>query len=364
MSDLFLKNSVKNNNFANSTESSFNLRKVLNINAPNKNSITSSAIMQNINELSSTSYNNTQVGGVSITSSANLSKINSNDINNLLSMLTSESNINTATEDLENKLKNMLTQEGGEYESTEMLENKLKKLLNNSTFTEEMSTERLEAKINNIQHGGAKEIFGLAGLATAGAVFNHFSETEGEFNSKKILDKPVITKPDLDSKPDLDTKPDLDSKPAILLNNKPVVLDPNNGVLYTKPVVLPTSNNNLSATSSEMPQIFTKSESKFTPSLATTTDMPTSATSSEMPDKRLEQLTQEGGNNPALVAFREISQMVSEELKISNGPKCKKIAGQLQRDVKEKNSDITHDKLVAAAKKHLEANMDKYKKMV
>ena len=113
-----------------------------------------------------------------------------------------------------------------------------------------------------------------------------------------------------------------------------------------------------------MPQIFTKSESKFTPSLATTTDMTTSATSSEMPDKRLEQLTQEGGNNPALVAFREISQMVSEELKISNGPKCKKIAGQLQRDVKEKNSDITHDKLVAAAKKHLEANMDKYKKMV
>jgi len=352
MSDLFLKNSVKNNNFANSTESSFNLRKVLNINAPNKNSITSSAIMQNINELSSTSYNNTQVGGASITSSANLSKINSNDINNLLSMLTSESNINTATEDLENKLKNMLTQEGGEYESTEMLENKLKKLLNNSTFTEEMSTERLEAKINNIQRGGAKEIFGLAGLAAAGAVFNHFSETEGEFNSKKILDKPVIT------------KPDLDSKPAILLNNKPVVLDPNNGVLYTKPVVLPTSNNNLSATSSEMPQIFTKSESKFTPSLATTTDMPTSATSSEMPDKRLEQLTQEGGNNPALVAFREISKMVSEELKISNGPKCKKIAGQLQRDVKEKNSDITHDKLVAAAKKHLEANMDKYKKMV
>jgi hypothetical protein len=354
MSDLFLKNSVKNNNFANSTESSFNLRKVLNINAPNKNSITSSAIMQNINELSSTSYNNTQVGGASITSSANLSKINSNDINNLLSMLTSESNINTATEDLENKLKNMLTQEGGEYESTEMLENKLKKLLNNSTFTEEMSTERLEAKINNIQRGGAKEIFGLAGLAAAGAVFNHFSETEGEFNSKKILDKPVIT------------KPDLDSKPAILLNNKPVVLDPNNGVLYTKPVVLPTSNNNLSATSSEMPQIFTKSESKFTPSLATTTDMPTSATSSEMPmpDKRLEQLTQEGGNNPALVAFREISKMVSEELKISNGPNCKKIAGQLQRDVKEKNSDITHDKLVAAAKKHLEANMDKYKKMV
>ena len=348
MSDLFLKNSVKNNNFANSTESSFNFRKVLNINVPNKNSITSSAIMQNINELSSTSYNNSQVGGGSITSSANLSKINSNDINNLLSMLTSESNINTATEDLENKLKNMLiqeggeyestemfenrlknilTQEGGEYESTEMLENKLKYLLNNSTFTEEMSTERLEAKINNIQRGGSKAIVGLAGLAAAGAVLNHFSETE-EFNSKKILNLPV--------------------------NTKPVIL----------PTKQPLTNDNLSATSSEMPQIFTKSGSKFTPSLATTTDMPTSATSSEIQDERLKQLNQEGGNNPALIAFREISKMVSEELDISNGPNCKKIAGQLQRDLKEKIPDITHDKLVAAAKKHLLSNMDKYKKMV
>ena len=44
--------------------------------------------------LSVTSSN--MVGGNgSLTSSANLSKINSNDINNLLSMLTSESNINS-----------------------------------------------------------------------------------------------------------------------------------------------------------------------------------------------------------------------------------------------------------------------------
>jgi Fe-S cluster biogenesis protein NfuA len=340
MSDLFLKNSVKNNNFLNSTESSLNLKKILNIDNVSKvnnsvtstaimqtinelsstsynnthvggASVTSTAIMQTINELSSTSYNNTQVGGASITSSANLSKINSNDINNLLSMLTSESNAQTVTEDLENKLKNLLTQDGGNYESTEMLENKLVNLLsqNGGTSTDDMDTETLESKIKNIQTGGtAKAILGLAGLAATGALFS-------EFDSKTVIDK-------------------------------------------IKPVFKSTSD-----TSSEMPRktIFKKSQ-KNNRVLATTTEIPSSSTSSAMPDKRLYEL--EGGDNPGLEAFREISKLVSEELKISNGSNCKKIAGQLHRDVKEEMPDITHDKLVDAARKHLKANINTYRKMI
>jgi hypothetical protein len=344
MSNLFLKNSIKNNNFLNSTESSLNLKKILNINAVNKvnnNSVTSSAIMQTINELSSTSYNNTQVGGASITSSANLSKINSNDINNLLSMLTSDSNAQTVTEDLENKLKNLLTQDGGNYESTEMLENRLVKLLsqNGGTFTEDMDTETLESKIKNIQTGGtAKAILGLAGLAATGALFS-------EFNSKTVIDKiePVF-------KSTSDTSSEIPRGTIFKKSEK------NNRVLAT-------TTKSTSDTSSEIPRgtIFKKSE-KNNKVLATTTEIPSSATSSAMPDKRLYEL--EGGNNPALVAFREISKLVSDKLKISNGPGCKKIAGQLQRDVKEEMPNITHDKLVNAARKHLEANIDKYKKMV
>jgi hypothetical protein len=72
---------------------------------------------------------------------------------------------------------------------------------------------------------------------------------------------------------------------------------------------------------------------------------------------------QDGGNNPALVAFREISAMVAKKLGISNGPNAKKIAGQLQRDVKEKNNGISIDKLVDAAKKHIDDNLEKYKRM-
>ena len=299
MSDLFLKNSVKNNNFHNLTESSFNLNKILNINPVNKvnntqdgGSVTSSAIMQPINELSSTSYNNnTQVGGGSITSSANLSKINSNDINNLLAMLTSESNANTVTEDLENRLKKLLTQNGGGF--------------TDDMNTENMNTENLESRIKNIQSGGNKTLMGLVGLAGEGTGFS-------EFNSKTVMD-----------------------------NNKNNVIE------------------NLNVTSFEMPSrpIFTKGESN-NQIIGTTTEIPSSATSSAMPDSRLRDLV--GGNHPAMVVYREICKLVSEKLKITNGPNCKKIAGQLQKDVKKKMPDITHDKLLKAAEKYLTDNMKEY----
>jgi hypothetical protein len=122
--------------------------------------------------------------------------------------------------------------------------------------------------------------------------------------------------------------------------------------------------------------IFKKNDVKNKPILNTTTEL-NSATLSDIinnnnsvinsvtpiKDNRVEEIMN-GGNNPGMKAFRDISKLVSEKLNISNGPNAKKIAGQLQRDVKEKNVDITHDKLVAVAKNHLEQNINKYKKMV
>jgi hypothetical protein len=82
-------------------------------------------------------------------------------------------------------------------------------------------------------------------------------------------------------------------------------------------------------------------------------------------DKRLGELQSGGGTaNPALKAFAELSKLVSTKLNISNGPNAKKIAGQLQRDIKEKNSNIKTSEILSAAKSHLEKNMDKYKKLI
>jgi hypothetical protein len=68
--------------------------------------------------------------------------------------------------------------------------------------------------------------------------------------------------------------------------------------------------------------------------------------------------------NPALKAFTELSKLVSTKLNISNGPNSKKIAGQLQRDVKEKNYNIKTSEILSVAKFHLEKNIDKYKILI
>ena len=44
--------------------------------------------------------------------------------------------------------------------------------------------------------------------------------------------------------------------------------------------------------------------------------------------------------------------------------KALKIAGQVQSDVKEKNSKVTHENLVELATKQLKDNKSKYQKMV
>ena len=345
MSDLFLKNRDYN-----VTESSINLGNILGMKNNTK-----------INNVFSPTSNNLLGGHGSVTSSANLSKINSTDINNLLSMLTSESDNNTATSDLEKKLKNMLNQNGvgDDTENTAVLENRLMNMLGGSNG-DDISTEALENKINSIirgnQTGGAvKSLATLAGLTILGTLANKQinNEVDTEFNATKVIGPVPL---------------------PVALPRPPVVPENKIKVAVEVPIESATSSemprrvNNLSETSTN--SVFARPSNvpvnppnPFIPLTTTTISRNSpelSATSSEMPDSRLDQL---GGNNPALIAFREISAMVAKKLGISNGPKAKKIAGQLQRDVKEKHENITHDKLVDAAKKHLEDNLNKYQKM-
>jgi len=152
MSDLFLKNSVKNSE-SNYSESSVNLYKILNL-------------------------GNKTGGNYSITSNANLSKVNQNEVNDLLSMITSESNTNTNA--LQNNLTNLLSQTGG----------------NNIDYVND--TELLKNKLNDIyynQNGGTLATIGaLAGLTLAGTGLVKLSEPESEVNLHKILNIPHATK--------------------------------------------------------------------------------------------------------------------------------------------------------------------------
>jgi hypothetical protein len=434
MSNLFLKN--KNYNV---TESSINLTSILSM--TNNNNIN--------NSVSNNSVSNNLIGGAgSVTSSANLSKINSVDINNLLSMLTSESDhTSTNTELLEDRLKNMLNQNGGsnqytnnslmnmltsednQYsEGTEALENRLMNILGGSN-NDNINTEVLENKIINIiknnQHGGSsgsggsvggggvgKSLITLGLLGLGATLLNKNTEVDSEFNSSKVLGpvNPPTTKnvsqpphPPLseydknnNNKIKLSVEVPLNSATSSEMprqkNNNSVFARPSNvpnkptNVNPFIPLTTTTVNNNseLSPTSSQMPNYnsqmsnYNSQMSNYNnynnpqpPNYSQTSDYNQQTSDynqqrsnySSTSDPRLEQL---GGKdpNPAFVAFGKISAMVAKVLEIPNGPTAKKIAGHLQRDVKEKNKDISYEKLVTTAKKHFDDNLAEYKKLL
>ena len=316
MSDLFLKNSIRKNNFDNNaTESSINISNILNFS--NKTHLNYNRSTNNVN-------NNSVLSGGNVTSSANMSKINNYDVNNLFDMLTSEASNNTSTSNLEIKLKKLLTHKGGYSknvemsESTETIETKIKHILKNS---------KPELK----QKGGFKPFIAMTTLALTGSylsTLNPVIETDTEINIEQILTKPVNTLSTIDENNSTNNN-------EIFINNNNVLNETNNKVL------------------NETDDIFIKS--------STTNNSIQDSLSPTSSDNIA--IKQSGGNNPALVAFRDLCKVVSKELDIPNGAKNKKISGHVQRDLKAAKSDITPENLVAEAKIFLKTNIKKYNEM-
>ena len=363
---------------------SFNTKLSNTFSATSANTNTFSATSANMtggaNNFSATSANMTGGANNFSATSSNIvdnntifSKINKTDINNLLSMLTSESN-DTTTSRLEDNLRNMLTQNGGNNkcnENTNMLEKKKNKLL-----------KQLGGNINN----NASAIITLAGLGAAGAIINNYvpNDTESEINYSKIIDNstspqttstvqlskltqltPIIQtiQPNPIQSTQLIPVPQM-KKDTIKINMEV----PSNSYSPTTSSEMPQDN--FSVTSSEQPFLKSKpnnasnnaSNNSSNPFLNTTTTINNTNDMNNINDNRLAQLV--GGENLGMVKFREICVLVSKKLNIPNGAKTKKIAGQLQRDVKEKNKNISYNELVNAAKIHLEKNLNTYKKMI
>jgi hypothetical protein len=350
-----------------------------------------------INGLSSTSI----IGGnkiTSATSSTNISKINSHDIDNLLSMLTSEDNNST----VKKPLKNIVKHRGGvssEYETdnTETLQLKLNKLLqinggDNNTTENTMTLEHnlsnllkqdggagvdvndtentimLEDKLqhllkNNkkskiIQNGGIKAILGLAGLGLAATLAHKYSsETETEFNSNKILSK----KPIVNESVEPNEKKEVIKEPVKYML-VPLENDKNSN---SNSIFLPSSEtSSINKTGGELLVNTTTNVSEPDASEPYFSD--TSAENSESATSVDNVNDQQGGARElslGMKAFQEICKLISAKLGITNGPGAKKIGGQLQRDVKEITPDITADKIVDAATKLLEKNKSKYQTM-
>jgi hypothetical protein len=325
-----------------------------------------------------------------------MSQVNNNDINNLISMLTSESNTNSVdTPNLESKLKNILTQNGGGDDeiATELLENKLYDILKASKQT-----------------GGATAaaavpfMLGVAAGVVGDRIYNNHKSKHGEnsvssldignwFNSPKPSNQSVqsvksptpsvksvtqsvksVTQSVKSPTPSVKSStpsvksstPSVKSSTPSVKSPTPFMKSPTQSVQSSKSVNSPT----LSITSPVIQSISSPQQSNRQSPKSNNKlfDTVTTVTSENQSDNRLSQLktTQTGGGvaNPALKAFAKLSKMVSEKLSISNGPKAKKVAGQLQRDIKEKYPNIELDDLHKKCKDHLEKNMDKYQKLL
>ena len=482
MSNIFLKNNLKNNSTnLTSTESSIKLPKQLTIvnkytmndnvtssvnmsqlnktssatSTFNNNDITSSMNMSQLNNpysatstMNMSQLNNKKslnlVGGGS-SSSINTSHVNNNDINNLISMLTSESNNSTTnTESLENKLQSLLLKGGGQNLETELLENKLQSVLQKDV-SQSLDTETLEYKLRNFvknsnqqnMKGGNRNMKGgnellklgvaaVAGAAAGSALTASYYNNNKDDENKSITENKCITETssdvDIYKILNMNTNEYRQSKSPneIFINNdhppskSPNEIFINNALITTTDVIDASPTSSMRSRNDYMPSTtssdirdnynFRKPINNSTKSTdyinsdsynryiesqyKKISDQNVSRESpkqnifeqgvsygsqyddrrSQYDDRRLSDLQSSlrggGKANPALKAFAELSSLVSIKLNIKNGPNAKKIAGQLQRDIKEKNSDIKTSEILNAAKSHLEKNMEKYKKMI
>lgn len=72
----------------------------------------------------------------------------------------------------------------------------------------------------------------------------------------------------------------------------------------------------------------------------------------------------DGGTNPGFQAFLDLKKHIAEKLGISNGPKAAKVAGAVQKDMKEKFPGKDAVSIAEEGRKHFDANMNHYKQMI
>ena len=77
--------------------------------------------------------------------------------------------------------------------------------------------------------------------------------------------------------------------------------------------------------------------------------------------KKSSKKSMNGSVNPGFKAFLDLKKHVAEKLEISNGPKAAKVAGAVQKDMKEKYPDKDAVNIAKEGMKHFDTNIDHYK---
>ena len=80
--------------------------------------------------------------------------------------------------------------------------------------------------------------------------------------------------------------------------------------------------------------------------------------------KHLKDCSYEPGSNPNFTAFLDLKKHIATKLGVSNGPKVGKVAGAVQRDMKEKFPSLSSVEISKKGMEHFDKNMDHYKQML
>ena len=79
--------------------------------------------------------------------------------------------------------------------------------------------------------------------------------------------------------------------------------------------------------------------------------------------KKKSNKTMDGGVNAGFQAFLNLKKHIANKLGISNGPNAAKVAGAVQKDMKEKHPGMDAVNIAKEGMKHFDANMNHYKQM-
>jgi hypothetical protein len=375
MSGIFLNNKI-NSLIESATESAVNLPKWITIvdeanntelsssykNMKGGYSETSSVMNMNNNTLSATSYEQNSEfvpsgkANFSATSSVNMNvqrggaysvTSSEQDVNKLISMLTSESsteNFNAASEtstvSLENQLRDILKQEGGG-----------KKKLHKQQGGSNLNAEEVKKFFMNLKSEGVNvdvklnnktmsDFFGMAeetstdiGTAQQFSSTSEFGVNEMEMEGGAKKSKKKNSKKGKKEESEMEMEGGAKKKKASKKNSKKGKKE-----------------------ESEMEMEGGAKKKKASKK--------NSKKNSKKGKKEEEESEIEGGANAGFTAFLDLKKYIATKLGVSNGPKVGKVAGAVQRDMKEKFPSLSSVEISKKGMEHFDKNMDHYKQML
>jgi len=332
MSNIFLKEDFESI-FNLTSESNISLPKwikVIDVASNQANSVTSSASVQ-------------QGGNFSATSNVSSAK----DVNKLISMLTSDSSSlkqnaisETTTASLENQLRQILEKEGGaKKKKSRKQKGGYDEIENIKSFFTTLKSQgvNVDIKLNNKT---MSEFFGGADNTT----------TEIPFQGNLIGSETSSIVPQSYN----GSSTSSEEHRATASATSSYVPQAN--------TLSATSIDNLrataSATSSYVPQANTLSATSYNKD-----ELAGGAKKGKKSSKKSSK-KMDGGVNPGFQAFLDLKKHVATKLGISNGPQAAKVAGAVQKEMKEKHPDLDAVKIAEEGRKHFDKNVDHFKQML